>query len=148
MCRRSGPEYGLAKIAEAASNLDESHQLRCLDAALSDQQQKPEAERVRVALKVDEAHLGIFSHKFAELLALGRSSGLECVCAFQSPSQIPDLLGHESAHRIAGIVAQHVPVVDVLPGPFLPDDPRFDYDFSVRMPTATGRLDHIRDECR
>src|SRR5205814_6787010 len=27
-------EYGLAKIVEAASKLDESHQLRCLDAAL------------------------------------------------------------------------------------------------------------------
>ena len=58
--------------------------------ALLRQQRLPKAERARVALKVDEAHLGIFSHKFAELLALGRSSGLECVCAFQSPSQIPD----------------------------------------------------------
>ena len=58
--------------------------------ALLRQQRLPKAQRARVALKVDEAHLGIFSHKFAELLALGRSSGLECVCAFQSPSQIPD----------------------------------------------------------
>jgi tetratricopeptide (TPR) repeat protein len=33
-CRRSGPEYGLAQIAEAAGRLDPSRQLRCLDAAL------------------------------------------------------------------------------------------------------------------
>jgi hypothetical protein len=58
--------------------------------ALLRQQRLPKEKRARVALKVDEAHLGIFSHKFAELLALGRSSGLECVCAFQSPSQIPE----------------------------------------------------------
>jgi hypothetical protein len=58
--------------------------------ALLRQQALPRSKRARVALKVDEAHLGIFSHKFAELLALGRSSGLECVCAFLSPSQIPD----------------------------------------------------------
>jgi tetratricopeptide (TPR) repeat protein len=33
-CRRSGPDYGLAQIAEAAAKLDSPHQLRCLDAAL------------------------------------------------------------------------------------------------------------------
>lgn len=33
-CLRSGPEYGLAKIAEAARKLDAKHQLRCLDSAL------------------------------------------------------------------------------------------------------------------
>jgi tetratricopeptide (TPR) repeat protein len=33
-CRRSGPEYGLAKIAEAARKLDPPRQLRCLDDAL------------------------------------------------------------------------------------------------------------------
>jgi tetratricopeptide (TPR) repeat protein len=33
-CRRSGPDYGLSKIAEAASKLDEPRELRCLDAAL------------------------------------------------------------------------------------------------------------------
>lgn len=33
-CRRSGPEYGLAKIAEAARKLDPPRQLRCLDGAL------------------------------------------------------------------------------------------------------------------
>ena len=33
-CRRSGPEYGLTKIAEAARKLDPPHQLRCLETAL------------------------------------------------------------------------------------------------------------------
>jgi tetratricopeptide (TPR) repeat protein len=33
-CRRSGPEYGLARIAEAARKLDPPQQLRCLDNAL------------------------------------------------------------------------------------------------------------------
>src|SRR3954468_1487302 len=33
-CRRSGPEYGLARIAEAAAKLDPPRQLRCLDSAL------------------------------------------------------------------------------------------------------------------
>ncbi len=33
-CRRSGSEYGLTQIAEAAKKLDPPHQLRCLDAAL------------------------------------------------------------------------------------------------------------------
>ena len=33
-CRRSGPEYGLARIAEAAAKLDPPHQRRCLDSAL------------------------------------------------------------------------------------------------------------------
>ena len=56
--------------------------LRCLDAALSDQQQKPEAERVRVALKVDEAHL-LLSPTFARMLAMHRSAGLEAMCAWQ-----------------------------------------------------------------
>src|SRR2546426_11884841 len=30
-CRRSGPDYGLSKIAEAAGKIDEPHELRCLD---------------------------------------------------------------------------------------------------------------------
>ena len=33
-CRRSGPDYGLSKIAEAAARLDAPHELRCLDSAL------------------------------------------------------------------------------------------------------------------
>jgi len=63
--------------------------LRCLDAALSDQQQKPEADRVRVALKVDEAHL-LLSPTFARMLAVHRSAGLEAMCAWQQLSQIND----------------------------------------------------------
>ena len=34
-CRRSGADYGLVQIAEAARKLDAAHQLRCLDAALA-----------------------------------------------------------------------------------------------------------------
>jgi hypothetical protein len=64
--------------------------LRCLDAALSDQQQKPAAERVRVALKVDEAHL-LLTPTFARMLAVHRSAGLEAMCAWQQLSQIKDL---------------------------------------------------------
>jgi hypothetical protein len=64
--------------------------LRCLDAALSDQQQKPAAERVRVALKVDEAHL-LLTPTFARMLAVHRSAGLEAMCAWQQLSQINDL---------------------------------------------------------
>jgi tetratricopeptide (TPR) repeat protein len=33
-CRRSGPEYGVAQIAQAAARLEPGRQLRCLDAAL------------------------------------------------------------------------------------------------------------------
>src|SRR4051794_10344758 len=64
--------------------------LRCLDAALSDQQQKPASERVRVALKVDEAHL-LLTPTFARMLAVHRSAGLEAMCAWQQLSQIKDL---------------------------------------------------------
>lgn len=34
-CRRSGADYGLVQIADAAKKLDPPHQLRCLEAALS-----------------------------------------------------------------------------------------------------------------
>ncbi len=34
LCRRSGADYGLAQIAEAARKLDAPHQLRCLEAVL------------------------------------------------------------------------------------------------------------------
>ncbi|HEY7032363.1 MAG TPA: hypothetical protein VH482_13575 [Thermomicrobiales bacterium] len=79
------------------------------------------------------------------LLLLKAALGNSTFPGFESaPSQIADLLGHESAHWVAGIAAQYLDVVDVLPGPFLPDDPRFDYDFSIRMPTETELLDHIR----
>src|SRR4051794_41294358 len=64
--------------------------LRCLDAALSDQQQKPPRERVRVALKVDEAHL-LLTPTFARMLAAHRSASLEAMCAWQQQSHIKDL---------------------------------------------------------
>jgi hypothetical protein len=78
--------------------------LRCLDAALSDQQQKPELDRVRVALKVDEAHL-LLSPTFARMLAVHRSAGLEAMCAWQQLSQIRDPAVREATtnllqHRI------------------------------------------------
>jgi hypothetical protein len=73
--------------------------LRCLDAALSDQQQKPEADRVRVALKVDEAHL-LLSPTFARMLAVHRSAGLEAMCAWQQLSQIKDLAVREATTNL------------------------------------------------
>ena len=56
---------------------------------LQRQQQMPEAERVRVALKVDEAHL-ILNESFADALATLRSAGLEVVAAWQYGMQIQD----------------------------------------------------------
>jgi len=73
--------------------------LRCLDAALSDQQQKPEADRIRVALKVDEAHL-LLSPTFARMLAVHRSAGLEAMCAWQQLSQIKDLAVREATTNL------------------------------------------------
>ena len=73
--------------------------LRCLDAALSDQQQKPAAERVRVALKVDEAHL-LLSPTFARMLAVHRTAGLEAMCAWQQLSQIKDLAVREATTNL------------------------------------------------
>ena len=73
--------------------------LRCLDAALSDQQQKPEADRVRVALKVDEAHL-LLTPTFARMLAVHRSAGLEAMCAWQQLSQIRDQAVREATTNL------------------------------------------------
>ena len=73
--------------------------LRCLDAALSDQQQKPAADRVRVALKVDEAHL-LLSPTFARMLAVHRTAGLEAMCAWQQLSQIKDLAVREATTNL------------------------------------------------
>ncbi|MGH2948817.1 MAG: replication-relaxation family protein [Solirubrobacteraceae bacterium] len=73
--------------------------LRCLDAALSDQQQKAERDRVRVALKVDEAHL-LLSPTFARMLAVHRSAGLEAMCAWQQLSQIKDLAVREATTNL------------------------------------------------
>src|SRR5204863_179872 len=78
---------------------DLSRLLRCLDGALSDQQQKPESDRVRVALKVDEAHL-LLSPTFARMLAVHRSAGLEAMCAWQQLSQIKDLAVREATTNL------------------------------------------------
>jgi len=63
--------------------------LHMVHRALIRQQQLPEDQRARVALKVDEAHL-LFSATFARMLAMDRSAGLECVAAWQSLGQIED----------------------------------------------------------
>lgn len=56
---------------------------------LQRQQQLPEDQRVRVAVKVDEAHL-IINESFADALATLRSGGLEVVAAWQYGDQIQD----------------------------------------------------------
>ncbi len=63
--------------------------LNMLYGTLQRQQQLPEAERVRVAVKVDEAHL-ILNDSFADALATLRSAGLEVVAAWQYGEQIQD----------------------------------------------------------
>jgi hypothetical protein len=76
-----------------------------LDAALARQQDLvPEAERVAVALKVDEAPL-VLNRGFAETMALKRSAGLETVACWQTDSQwvdrdIRDQLDALFAHRV------------------------------------------------
>lgn len=63
--------------------------LNSLYGTLQRQQQMPEEERVRVALKVDEAHL-VLNESFADALATLRSAGLEVVAAWQYGAQIQD----------------------------------------------------------
>ncbi len=63
--------------------------LHMVHRAMIRQQELPEDQRARVALKVDEAHL-LFSATFARMLAMDRSAGLECVAAWQSLGQIED----------------------------------------------------------
>jgi hypothetical protein len=63
--------------------------LNNLYGTLQRQQQLPEHERVRVALKVDEAHL-VLNESFADALATLRSAGLEVVAAWQYGEQIQD----------------------------------------------------------
>jgi hypothetical protein len=63
--------------------------LSLLYGALQRQQQRPAAERVRVALKIDEAHL-VVNDSFADALATLRSAGLEVVAAWQYGAQIQD----------------------------------------------------------
>ena len=76
-----------------------------LDAALARQQDLvPKAERVAVALKVDEAPL-VLNRGFAETMALKRSAGLETVACWQTNSQwvdrdIRDQLDALFAHRV------------------------------------------------
>jgi hypothetical protein len=61
-----------------------------LDAALARQQDRvAEAERMAVALKVDEAPL-VLGRRFAETMALKRSAGLETVACWQTDSQWTD----------------------------------------------------------
>jgi Replication-relaxation len=63
--------------------------LNSLYGSLQRQQQLPEHERARVALKVDEAHL-ILNESFADALATLRSAGLEVVAAWQYGEQVQD----------------------------------------------------------
>ncbi len=63
--------------------------LNTLYATLQRQQQLPAEQRVRVALKVDEAHL-ILNESFADAMATLRSAGLEVVAAWQYGEQIQD----------------------------------------------------------
>jgi hypothetical protein len=63
--------------------------LTSLYGALQRQQQLPDEQRVRVAVKVDEAHL-IINNSFADALATLRSAGLEVVAAWQYGAQIED----------------------------------------------------------
>ncbi len=76
-----------------------------LDAALARQQDRvPAAERVAIALKVDEAPL-VLNRGFAETLALKRSAGLETVACWQTDAQwtdreIRDQLDALFAHRV------------------------------------------------
>lgn len=76
-----------------------------LDAALARQQDLvPAAERIAVALKVDEAPL-VLNRGFAETLALKRSAGLETVACWQTDAQwtdreIRDQLDALFAHRV------------------------------------------------
>jgi hypothetical protein len=63
--------------------------LNMLYGTLQRQQQLPESQRVRVALKVDEAHL-IINDSFADAMATLRSGGLEVVAAWQYGEQIQD----------------------------------------------------------
>ncbi len=76
-----------------------------LDAALGRQQDLvPAAQRVAVALKVDEAPL-VLNRGFAETIALKRSAGLETVACWQTDAQwtdreIRDQLDALFAHRV------------------------------------------------
>lgn len=63
--------------------------LQLLHQAMKQQQRLPEKERVRVCLKVDEAHL-VLTPSFATMLALHRAAGLEVTAAWQYSEQVAD----------------------------------------------------------
>jgi hypothetical protein len=63
--------------------------LQLLHRALQAQQARPESERRRVSLLVDEAH-NILTPSVAKMLAEGRSAGVEPVFAWQYSAQIRD----------------------------------------------------------
>jgi Replication-relaxation len=79
--------------------------LGMLDAALARQQDLlPAAQRVTVALKIDEAPL-VLNRGFAETMALKRSAGLETVACWQTDAQwvdrdVRDQLDALFAHRV------------------------------------------------
>jgi hypothetical protein len=76
-----------------------------LDAALARQQDLlPGAERIAVALKVDEAPL-VINRGFAETMALKRSAGLETVACWQTDSQWAD---REVREQLDGLFAHRV----------------------------------------
>jgi hypothetical protein len=63
--------------------------LRLIFAALQAQQELPESERVRLALKIDEAHY-VVNRTLARMMAVGRSAGLELTAAWQHSEQFTD----------------------------------------------------------
>ncbi len=63
--------------------------LQLLHRAVQAQQRRPEAQRRRVALFVDEAH-NVLTPSVATMLAEGRSAGLEATFAWQYSAQITD----------------------------------------------------------
>jgi hypothetical protein len=64
--------------------------LQLVHQAMKQQQRQPEEERVRVCLKVDEAHL-VLTPSFATMLALHRAAGpLEVTAAWQYSAQVAD----------------------------------------------------------
>lgn len=86
----------------------------------------------------------ISSHALANLITIQAMFGNRTCPAYgMAPARVLDLLDNETANRVARIIAEHVPLVDELPGPFL--DEGYIYDFSVRMPTPLTALSHLRD---
>jgi hypothetical protein len=64
------------------------------------------------------------------------------------PAKAIDLIGHDVARRVAQLAAEHVPIVDDLPGPFLAGQEEIAYDFEGIQPPRTAALDHIRTAVR